>query len=177
MAEHLLCKERVRSSSLLVSTTSRRQPRHPGRRVHQRSLIRRRRVAPASNHAIPSSLAPSPRGFGSTDQRNAGNGSSRGPSAAGPRVGGAPSQVNMSIGRSSLLKMNFDFGRVRRLGVPGSASICTRISIPRPSDATARWVSCRSGQATQGTGWMPWRQEPMKDVAGDETLRGAASKL
>ena len=24
---------------------------------------------------------------------------------------------------------------------------------------------------------MPWRQEPMKDVAGDETPRGAASKL
>ena len=23
---------------------------------------------------------------------------------------------------------------------------------------------------------MPWRQEPMKDVAGDEMLRGAASK-
>ena len=33
------------------------------------------------------------------------------------------------------------------------------------------------GQATKGTRWMPWRQEPMKDVAGDEMLRGAASKL
>jgi hypothetical protein len=33
------------------------------------------------------------------------------------------------------------------------------------------------GQATKGTGWMPWRQEPMKDVAGCVKLRGAASRL
>ena len=32
------------------------------------------------------------------------------------------------------------------------------------------------GQATKSMRWMPWRQEPMKDVAGDEMLRGAASK-
>ena len=32
------------------------------------------------------------------------------------------------------------------------------------------------GQATKGTGWMPWRQEPMKDVAGCEKLRGVASR-
>jgi len=33
------------------------------------------------------------------------------------------------------------------------------------------------GQATKG-GWrMPWGQEPMKGVAHDDTLRGAASKL
>ena len=31
------------------------------------------------------------------------------------------------------------------------------------------------GQATQGTRWMPWRQEPMKDVVGSEMPRGAAS--
>jgi len=33
------------------------------------------------------------------------------------------------------------------------------------------------GQATQGTRWMPWRQEPMKDVVGSEMPRGAASML
>jgi hypothetical protein len=33
------------------------------------------------------------------------------------------------------------------------------------------------GQATKGVRWMPRRQEPMKDVAGSEMLRGAASKL
>ena len=32
-------------------------------------------------------------------------------------------------------------------------------------------------QVTKGLRWMPWRQEPMKDVAGSEMLRGAASKL
>jgi len=38
-------------------------------------------------------------------------------------------------------------------------------------------VSCCGGQATKGTRWMPWRQEPMKDVAGCEKLRGVASRL
>jgi hypothetical protein len=33
------------------------------------------------------------------------------------------------------------------------------------------------GQATQGTRWMPWRQEPMKDVVGSEMPRGAANML
>ncbi len=32
------------------------------------------------------------------------------------------------------------------------------------------------GQATKSTRWMPWRQEPTKDVAGSEMLRGVASK-
>jgi len=32
-------------------------------------------------------------------------------------------------------------------------------------------------QATKGGWWMPWGQEPMKDVAPDEMLRGAASTL
>ena len=33
------------------------------------------------------------------------------------------------------------------------------------------------GQATKSTKWMPWRQEPMKDVAGCEKPRGVASRL
>jgi hypothetical protein len=32
------------------------------------------------------------------------------------------------------------------------------------------------GQATKSTKWMPWRQEPMKDVAGCEKPRGVASR-
>jgi hypothetical protein len=38
------------------------------------------------------------------------------------------------------------------------------------------WSEAEGGQATKGTGWMPWRQEPMKDVAGCEKLRGVASR-
>jgi hypothetical protein len=38
------------------------------------------------------------------------------------------------------------------------------------------WSVAGGGQATKGTGWMPWRQEPMKDVAGCEKLRGVASR-
>src|SRR5258705_5124091 len=38
------------------------------------------------------------------------------------------------------------------------------------------WSDAVGGQATQGTRWMPWRQEPMKDVAGCEKLRGVASR-
>ena len=32
------------------------------------------------------------------------------------------------------------------------------------------------GQVIKSTRWMPWRQEPMKDVAGCEKLRGVASR-
>ena len=38
------------------------------------------------------------------------------------------------------------------------------------------WSDAGGGQATKGTWWMPWRQEPMKDVAGCEKLRGVASR-
>ena len=40
----------------------------------------------------------------------------------------------------------------------------------------AAWSDAGGGQATKGTGWMPWRQEPMKDVAGCVKLRGVASR-
>jgi hypothetical protein len=32
-------------------------------------------------------------------------------------------------------------------------------------------------QVRKGARWMPWHLEPMKDVASDEKLRGAASRL
>ena len=34
----------------------------------------------------------------------------------------------------------------------------------------------RKNQANKSTGWMPWRQPPMKDAASCEKLRGTASK-
>ena len=45
-----------------------------------------------------------------------------------------------------------------------------------PIPLLAAWSEAGGGQATKGTGWMPWRQEPMKDVAGCEKLRGVASR-
>src|SRR4051794_10989724 len=46
----------------------------------------------------------------------------------------------------------------------------------RSRPALAAWSDAGGGQATQGTGWMPWRQEPMKDVAGCVKPRGVASR-
>src|SRR4051795_10710887 len=46
-----------------------------------------------------------------------------------------------------------------------------------PIQRLAAWSEAGGGQATKGTGWMPWRQEPKKDVAGCEKLRGVASRL
>jgi hypothetical protein len=43
-------------------------------------------------------------------------------------------------------------------------------------DGQPRASRVNVGQATKSVWWMPWRQEPMKDVAGYEMLRGAASK-
>ena len=38
------------------------------------------------------------------------------------------------------------------------------------------WFRKWDGQATIGDGWMPWGQKPMKGVAHDDMLRGAASR-
>ncbi len=46
---------------------------------------------------------------------------------------------------------------------------------PDHPSALAAGRAAEGGQATQGTGWMPWRQEPMKDVASDEMPREAAA--
>jgi hypothetical protein len=46
----------------------------------------------------------------------------------------------------------------------------------RSRPALTAWSDAGGGQATQGTGWMPWRQEPMKDVAGCVKPRGVASR-
>ena len=62
-----------------------------------------------------------------------------------------------------------------RLKIFNFAELCARC-IPGHMAAN-RLVSCCGGQATKGTRWMPWRQEPMKDVAGCEKLRGVASRL
>ena len=47
---------------------------------------------------------------------------------------------------------------------------------PDPPAAGRSRPGAEGGQATKGTGWMPWRQEPMKDVAGCEKLREVASR-
>jgi hypothetical protein len=47
----------------------------------------------------------------------------------------------------------------------------------RSHPSLTAWSDAGGGQATKGTGWMPWRQEPMKDVAGCEKLRGVANRL
>jgi hypothetical protein len=89
-----------------------------------------------------------------------------------------------------------DFGRARRETCSSSAShlnnwICfgrlneSSISpssqdemIPiRSQSATARLVRGWRALATNGTGWIPWRQDPMTDVPGCEMLRGVASRL
>ena len=180
MAEHLLCKERVRSSSLLVSTTpgelsggtgsargstntelnsSGLSPRRP--RVPQRYPRRfaawsssRRRMSGRENYRTPDPCPPPE----VTDQRIAGT------------VAGSPAREafrgrTLPTGiRVSAVNRDLRFRRV-----------LSRI-IPTPPRLTA-WSAAGGGQATKGTRWMPWRQEPMKDVAGCEKLRGVASRL
>jgi hypothetical protein len=98
LAEHLLCKERVRSSSLLVSTTSRRPP---GRDKNKSATHRRRADRPCVEPCgplVPGS-EPSVRVHRPADCWAGPSG----PGCSSPCGRGAPSQVNMSIGRSSLL--------------------------------------------------------------------------
>jgi hypothetical protein len=64
-------------------------------------------------------------------------------------------------------KSIFDFAELIKDSIP----------ILDPVLRLAAWSDAGGGQATKGTGWMPWRQEPMKDVAGCVKLRGVASRL
>ena len=57
------------------------------------------------------------------------------------------------------------------------------VSGPRGSEEKRKlilpaWRTERSeGRATEGARWMPWHQEPKKDVDGCEKPRGVASRL
>jgi hypothetical protein len=95
-----------------------------------------------------------------TDQRIAGETRPRRASEA-PRGRTLPTgYVKNGRRRSQLI---FDFAVLSRRN-PDSQSSMTSGS------------AAGGGQATQGTRWMPWRQEPMKDAAGCEKLRGVASR-
>jgi hypothetical protein len=154
LAERLLCKERVRSSSLLVSTSlagecrnrrSRDHPRHhtgPARRAVIEPLIR---VLLRSRPPTSGSL---------------GDGRPRVDAVGGP----SGPHLNNWIW----------FGRNEESSIsPSSQGNDPDRSRPR----LTAWSDAGGGQATKGTGWMPWRQEPMKDVAGCEKLRGVANRL
>ena len=45
-----------------------------------------------------------------------------------------------------------------------------------PVHSLTAWSEAGRGQATKGTGWMPWRQEPMKDVGGCDKPGGDADQ-
>ena len=183
MAEHLLCKERVRSSSLLVSTNSsgmefdsggsdpargstHRELKTPGGPRDDRTpkaLCRRLRGRSSSRLRVSPTVAPLIRDLRPelTDQRTAGTAGSatnRTPASSGQHL----DNWNELFGSKSI----FDFAESRQGYDPDR-------SHPR----LAARSDAGGGQATKGTGWMPWRQEPMKDVAGCEKLRGVASRL
>jgi hypothetical protein len=158
LAERLLCKERVRSSSLLVSTTrpreccNRRSRDHPSRHRHQPVRTRAADRAPDPCPAPPAGHRPADR-WATVDVRIDLSG--------GPFFG--PHLNNWIV-----------FGRNEESSIsPSSQGNDPDRSRPR----LTAWSDAGGGQATKGTGWMPWRQEPMKDVEGCEKLRGVANRL
>lgn len=180
MAEHLLCKERVRSSSLLVSTTTERttctrthptKSNRPGSSpgtilgTSGRAVARRLGgldLEPSFRVSGPQPTGPLIRALPSeaTDQRTAGQ---PGDLPAGKAPSNDGSHLNNWICVSAVNRV-FDFAEL------------SRNDPERPRQRPTAWSDAEGGQATHGTGWMPWRQEPMKDVAGCEKLRGVASR-
>ena len=71
---------------------------------------------------------------------------------------------------------NWNSESVEREVVRSSISPCCRMNYPDSPMPMTTGSAAGGGQATQGTRWMPWRQEPMKDAAGCEKLRGVASR-
>ena len=181
LAEHLLCKERIRSSSLLVSTTlpasnpttdneiSRAHPEAPDPtpRATVRRQVLRTVDACRDPRRSPDPCAPQEL----TDQRKAG--------ASGREV---------SRGAASAAHLNnwIDDGSKEGRRLPAARLVVERSRFRRNDQGEPRskrsrpaltaWSDAGGGQATQGTGWMPWRQEPMKDVAGCVKPRGVASR-
>jgi hypothetical protein len=103
-----------------------------------------------------------------TDQRIAGTATGSG--AGGPS---GPHLYNW-ICVSAEIEI-FDFAELAR--APASVGRAGSQGSSRPHLRLTAWSDAGGGQATKGTRWMPWRQEPMKDVSGCEKLRGAASRL
>ena len=170
LAEHLLCKERVRSSSLLVSTTRGRletntNSRHAGK--HKTNIgaghptqARDARLSDGSSaiEIVSGSTVIAPlirESIGSPTSGSLGSRPTWSAEAARPHLNNW-----ICFGRLKI----FNFAELCARCIPGHM-------------AADRLVSCCGGQATKGTRWMPWRQEPMKDVAGCEKLRGVASRL
>jgi hypothetical protein len=158
LAERLLCKERVRSSSLLVSTTRPSECRKqkisgpPEHNRHQPAL-RGPPIEPLIR------VLPPPAGHRPAD-----------------RWATVDVRIDLSGGPFFGPHLNnwIVFGRNEESSIsPSSQGNDPDRSRPR----LAAWSDAGGGQATKGTGWMPWRQEPMKDVAGCEKLRGVANRL
>ena len=179
MAEHLLCKERVRSSSLLVSTTpgvlsggiesargstntelnsSGPTPRRPRVPLRCRATVRGLVLEPSS-HVRTRHIEPLIRAL----HRRSPTSGSLGLSPVRRRRVALRGRTLPTGIRVSAVNRDLRFRRV-----------LSRI-IPTPLRLTT-WSAAVGGQATKGTRWMPWRQEPMKDVAGCEKLRGVASR-
>ena len=156
MAERLLCKERVRSSSLLVSTNPCGGCPTTEELGTTRDDSRPTWPVRTGRHRAPDPCPAARRQ--ATDQRIAGD--DRFTSiVGGPPRWAAPLQLEC-------------FGRLNE----SSISPSQRNKIPIPLQRLAAWSEAGGGQATKGTRWMPWRQEPMKDVAGCEKLREVASR-
>jgi hypothetical protein len=155
LAERLLCKERVRSSSLLVSTSlagechqiedlGTTRDTTPGPRW-------RAAIEPLIRALLPAGHRPADR-WATVDLVSTRSGGLSGPHLNNWIVFGRNEESSIS---------------------PSSQGNDPDRSRPR----LTAWSDAGGGQATKGTGWMPWRQEPMKDVAGCEKLRGVANRL
>jgi hypothetical protein len=69
--------------------------------------------------------------------------------------------------------------------LPAGEVGCSLWVCPVLVELVAGWLLCRvwcgvvcllCGQVVKGTRWMPWHQEPMKDVGGCDKPRGVANQ-
>jgi hypothetical protein len=162
LAERLLCKERVRSSSLLVSTTTVRASAATEDLGTTREKPTLRALAGPAARGPPIEplirVLPPPAGHRPADRWATGD-----------------VRIDLSEARFGPHLNNWIvFGRNEESSIsPSSQGNDPDRSRPR----LTAWSDAGGGQATKGTGWMPWRQEPMKDVEGCEKLRGVANRL
>jgi hypothetical protein len=118
-------------------------------------------------------------GWSSSRRRVSGPQGHRAPDPCPSRLGRSP--TSGSLGSPPVRRRREAFGPHLTNWI---CSAVNRRSSISPSQGSSRsrsctlaaWSDAGGGQATKGTRWMPWRQEPMKDVAGCVKPRGVASR-
>ena len=150
LVERLLCKEEVRSSSLLVSTEHESELTS----VVAPPAARSKLDAPLGHvHGLRGHARASRRCTLTTEEED-----------------------ERTIAALSRVAFEASFANGEPYPIITRVERSTPPDVPHPPAPRGSGWMLEVGQATKGARWMPWRKRPMKDAVTCEKVRGAGSK-